>query len=234
MSNFLNYFLNYYNLNRLNNIKYERAKITHVVCPQFLLLPTLLKFLKKNSFFLGCQDLHHHESGSFTGDTSIELIKKFKCKYAIIGHSERRNYHNESNETVNSKLLLASKNLIRPILCVGESINLRKKRIYKEFILKQLNECIQKNCFHEIIFAFQPIWSLGTGLIPSADDISEISNLIFSFLKKKKIPKFKILYGGSVSSSNFKQIMATDKINGLLIGGASLKINEIKKILTNC
>ena len=219
---------------KLKKIKYNKVKLTNVICPQFLLLPTLNEVLFESDIILGAQDLHFDLNGAYTGDTSIELIKDYNCKYSIIGHSERRALHNESNRMIKKKVMLCLDNLIIPILCVGESIEQRKQNTYKDFILKQLTDCVEKIKCPELVIAYEPIWSIGTGIIPKVEDIFEISELIFSFLKKEKIDKFQILYGGSVNSSNFKEINSIDKINGALIGGASLKINEMEKILTSC
>ena len=218
----------------LKKIKYNKVKLTNVICPQFLLLPTLNEALLKSDFILGAQDIHFELNGAYTGDTSIELVKDYNCKYSIIGHSERRALHNESNGMIKKKVKLCFDNFIIPILCVGESIEQRKKNTYKDFILKQLTGCIQKIKCPELVIAYEPIWSIGTGITPKVKDIIEVSELIFSFLKKEKIDKFQILYGGSVNSSNFKEINSIDKINGALIGGASLKIDEMEKILTSC
>lgn len=219
---------------KLKKIKYNKVKLTNVICPQFLLLPTLNEVLFESDIIIGAQDLHFDVNGAYTGDTSIELIKDYNCKYSIIGHSERRTLHNESNIIIKKKVKLCLDNFVIPILCVGESIEQRKKNTYKDFILKQLTECIQKIKCSELVIAYEPIWSIGTGIIPKVEDIIEISELIFSFLKKEKIEKFQILYGGSVNSSNFKEINSIEKINGALIGGASLKIDEMEKILTSC
>ncbi|MFL2650457.1 MAG: triose-phosphate isomerase [Alphaproteobacteria bacterium] len=218
----------------LKKIKYNKLKLTNIICPQFLLLPTLNEVLYKSDLILGAQDLHFDLNGAYTGDTSIELIKDYNCKYSIVGHSERRALHNETNIMIKKKVKLCLDNFIIPILCVGESIEQRKKNTYKDFILKQLTECIQKIKCPELVIAYEPIWSIGTGITPKVEDIIEVSELIFSFLKKEKIDKFQILYGGSVNSSNFREINSIDKINGALIGGASLKIDEMKKILTSC
>ena len=219
---------------KLKKIKYNKVKLTNVICPQFLLLPTLNEVLFESDIILGAQDLHFDLNGAYTGDTSIELIKDYNCKYSIIGHSERRTLHNESNIIIKKKVKLCLDNFVIPILCVGEFIEQRKKNTYKDFILKQLTECIQKIKCSELVIAYEPIWSIGTGIIPKVEDIIEISELIFSFLKKEKIEKFQILYGGSVNSSNFIEINSIEKINGALIGGASLKIDEMEKILTSC
>ena len=165
----------------LKKIKYNKAKLTNVICPQFLLLPTLNEVLFKSEFILGAQDFHFDFNGAYTGDTSIELIKDYNCKYSIIGHSERRALHYESNSMIKKKVKLCLNNDIIPILCIGESIEQRKKNIYKDFILKQLTECMQNINCQELVIAYEPIWSIGTGIIPKVEDIIEISELIFSF-----------------------------------------------------
>ena len=133
-------------------------------------------------------------------------MKKFGCKYIIIGHSERRSYYNEKNSDVKLKLLHVKENGISPIVCIGESIVERKKKTYEKFILKQLDECIPRN-ISEIIIAYEPIWAIGTGLTPSVEDIIQIKTLCKNYLKKEKnIERLTFLYGGSVNSENFSEI----------------------------
>ena len=159
----------------LKKIKYNKLKLTNIICPQFLLLPTLNEVIYKSDLILGAQDLHFDLNGAYTGDTSIELIKDYNCKYSIVGHSERRALHNESNIMIKKKVKLCLDNFIIPILCVGESIEQRKKNTYKDFILKQLTECIQKIKCPELVIAYEPIWSIGTGITPKVEDIIEVS-----------------------------------------------------------
>ena len=218
---------------KLDKLTYTKKKSKEiVVCAQFLLLPGLSKLFRAN-ILLGSQDCHHELQGAYTGDSSIDLIKFFKCKYVIVGHSERRKYHFESNYLVKKKIdLISIKNLI-PILCVGESLEERKKNKYKDKIYEQLNESIS-NKIKKLIVAYEPIWAIGTGKIPSYEEISEISNLIKDFFVKfRKNCNLSIIYGGSVDSLNFRKISEIQNINGALIGGSSLKYNELKKIISS-
>ncbi|MBK93997.1 MAG: triose-phosphate isomerase, partial [Rickettsiales bacterium] len=178
---------------------------------------------------LGAQDSHYKLSGAFTGDTSSELLKYFNCEYVILGHSERRQYHNETYNTVKQKILTAVSVKIKPIICVGETLDERKKKNYKKVIEDQLEKCIPTN-LKEVIIAYEPIWSIGTGIIPKYSEIEEISNIIYEFLKKKKI-RPKILYGGSVNKKNFKNIITIKNICGGLIGGASLNPHELIEMI---
>ena len=220
-------------IKKLDKLTYTKKKSKEiVVCAQFLLLPGLSKLFRAN-ILLGSQDCHHELQGAYTGDSSIDLIKFFKCKYVIVGHSERRKYHFESNYLVKKKIdLISIKNLI-PILCVGESLEERKKNKYKDKIYEQLNESIS-NKIKKLIVAYEPIWAIGTGKIPSYEEISEISNLIKDFFVKfRKNCNLSIIYGGSVDSLNFRKISEIQNINGALIGGSSLKYNELKKIISS-
>ena len=215
--------------------KFKRLKISknikNIVCPQFLLIPHVRDLIKSSQIILGAQDCHSEEKGSFTGDSSILLIKEYGCKYVIIGHSERREHHKEKNSDIKKKISIAIKNNIIPIVCVGESLLLRKKKIYLKFICNQLEECIPKN-LTKLIIAYEPIWAIGSGLTPTIDNIIEVKESCINFLKKnKKIRDVKFLYGGSVNSKNFFEIKDKCKVNGALIGGASLLEKEITKIL---
>ena len=220
-------------IKKIDKLAYSKKKSKEIViCAQYLLLPNLSKLFRAN-ILLGSQDCHHELQGAYTGDSSIDLIKFFKCKYVIVGHSERRKYHYESNYLVKKKIdLISIKNLI-PILCVGESLEERKKNKYKDKIYGQLNESVS-NKIKKLVVAYEPIWSIGTGKIPSYEEISEISNLIKDFFVKfRKNCKLSIIYGGSVDSLNFRKISEIQNVNGALIGGSSLKYNELKKIISS-
>ncbi len=206
-------------------------KIKNIICPQFLLIPLISKLIKGTEIILGSQDCHHEINGSFTGDSSIELIKSFDCKYVIIGHSERRNYHNELNNLIRKKADLVRKFGLCPIICIGESFQERKENNFLKVISSQLKECVEPK--KDVIIAYEPIWAIGSGLTPKIGEILEIKNYICNYLKKEKeIKKITFLYGGSVDSNNYFDIVDKTEINGALIGGASIKKYEINKILT--
>lgn len=221
-------------IQQIIQIKSEKSKVKHIVCPQFLLIPFVSNLIINNKIEIGAQDCHFKKKGAFTGDNSIELIKKSKCKYVIVGHSERREYHKETNEIIRQKVDIIISERIKPILCIGESVNHRKARKYLQVLKEQLKKCIPEK-LSEIIIAYEPIWAIGTGLTPRIEEILEVQYFIKNFLiEYKKIPKIIFLYGGSVDSNNFNKIINNSHIDGALIGGASLKIKEMKKILTFC
>ncbi|PPR42770.1 MAG: Triosephosphate isomerase, partial [Alphaproteobacteria bacterium MarineAlpha8_Bin1] len=144
------------NLPRLRNCK-------NIICPQFLLIPKISEIIKDKDITLGSQDCHYEEKGAFTGDSSIEMIKSFNCKYSIIGHSERRQYYNESNENIYKKASQLQKNKLIPIICIGESLDQRKTHTYLNVLSKQIIECIPKE-LKDIVIDYEPIWSIGTGI----------------------------------------------------------------------
>ena len=217
-----------YKLKKLKNIE---KTTKNIICPQFLLIPMVSELIKNSNIILGAQDCHYCESGSFTGDSSVSLIKKYKCKFVIVGHSERRINHNEKDEIIKKKIILVNKFNLSAIVCVGEPYEVRKKKNHVSFILNQLNQCIPANQ-DEIIIAYEPIWSIGSGKTPTLKDILEIKKSSVSFLKeKKKIKTVSFLYGGSVNSENLYEIINKSFLNGALIGGASLIEKEITKIL---
>ena len=218
--------------NKLKKIKVKDTSIKNIICPQFILLPFISNILKDSDILLGAQDCHYKKFGAYTGDTSIELIKEIGCKYVIIGHSERRKHHYETNEIIREKAKLVMSESLKPIICIGESLEERKNMQYIKILEEQLNFCIPNN-LNEIIVAYEPIWSIGTGLVPTEEQITEIKDLTYNFISKsKKISNFSFLYGGSVNSKNIEKIFKLSDINGVLIGGSSLKFEEINKILT--
>ena len=209
--------------------KKKNQNVINVVCPQNLLIPIANKLLKSSNLILGAQDCHEKESGAYTGNSSIVLLKNLNCKYIIIGHSERRLYNKEENKLIKKKVEIVNRHKLTPILCVGEELEIRKKSDYKNFIIDQLKKCIPKEC-EKIVVAYEPIWAIGSGLTPSINDIREIHEITVNLLLKK-IKSVKFLYGGSVNSKNSKNIISESQIDGLLIGGASIKSEEITKIL---
>lgn len=175
---------------------------------------------------LGGQDCHFEKSGSFTGDISASMLKKVGCNYVILGHSERRAGHFESDEIVSKKIRAAvSENLI-PIICCGESQETRGRGEHLEFVRKQLLAIPQDLNFEKLVIAYEPIWSIGTGAIPTLAQISEM----MQFIKKTLNKDCFTLYGGSVTSQNSKEILCASGVDGLLIGKASLDAEEFTKI----
>ncbi len=190
--------------------------------------------IKQRPLKLGAQDCHYESSGSFTGDISASMLTKVGCQYVILGHSERRTGHGESNEIVAKKVRAALNEELIPIICVGESKEVRDRAKHLEFIYMQIMTSVPQDVkFKQLIIAYEPIWSIGTGITPTLAQIEEMAKLIRKIFHEK-LPnlaqEFLILYGGSVTSKNSAEIMATPEINGLLVGKASLDEAEFSKI----
>ncbi len=219
-------------------LKNSNYKIS--IAPPIIYLYYMSKLLKKNKYIsLTSQNTDIHINGAYTGETSINMIKDINVKYVIIGHSERKKYHYENNKNILKKIILTKKKNIIPILCIGENIKEYKKNKSIEICKKQINYIIKKKnikILENIIIAYEPIWSIGTGKNANIDHINKIHNSIKKYiysLNKKIYNKFKIIYGGSVNYKNFKDIISQKNVDGLLIGNSSLNIKEFINIINN-
>ncbi len=213
-----------------------RAEV--VVCPPFVYLPTINN--KLSIIKLGAQNCFWENSGAFTGEVSVKMLKDLRVKYVILGHSERRNIMAETTEQVNKKIKAVLGVGLIPILCFGES--LEEKQQGSSFIsiekeLKEMLEKISKDDIAKIVFAYEPDWAIGTNNNCSADDALTmalfVKKLIGENYGKKAKDNIKVLYGGSVSSSNAKTYLENESIDGLLVGGTSLNIKEFLSIVKN-
>ena len=213
-------------LNSLNTIdkvvKFFKAfkknrYIKIIYFPPSTLIGPMSKKLKKTNIEIGAQNCHEQESyGAFTGSINSKMLKNIGAKYVIIGHSENRQ-SGESNQLINLKIKSALKSGLKIIFCIGETLKEKRKKITKKILNKQLKLGLNKiNSKKDIIIAYEPVWSIGTGLIPKSDDLYETVNFI-----KKKMRKNKVLYGGSVNPKNINDLKLINNIDGYLIGGAS-------------
>lgn len=194
--------------------------------------------LEGSNIKLGAQNMHWEESGAYTGEVSGQMLKSVGVEYVIIGHSERRAYFAETDETVNKKIKAAFANELKPILCVGESLDQREAGKTEEIITNQTEKALEGLTNEQIkntIIAYEPIWAIGTGKTATAEDannsIKAIRNKIESLYGKDVAQEVIIQYGGSVKSSNAKELFETSDIDGALVGGASLKPDEFAKIV---
>ena len=200
-----------------------------VVCPPNIFLHQLKT--NNSNLFSGAQDVSIYNEGAYTGEISAAMLNDNNIKFCIVGHSERRQHFNESNKAVNLKSINLIKNKIIPVVCIGETLEEKEKKITKDILLNQINESIPAISNNQnTIIAYEPIWAIGTGLTPTLDDINEVHSYIRNI--DKKFNKFKILYGGSVKSSNSADINQIKNVDGCLIGGASLKVNEFNTIIS--
>ena len=187
---------------------------------------------------IGAQNMHFEEKGAFTGEVSPAMLKSINCEYVIIGHSERRQYYNETDETVNKKLKAAFEYGIKPIVCVGESLEQREAGKAEEVITTQTRlalDGLSNDQVKATIIAYEPIWAIGTGKTATSEDandaIKAIRNEIRRIYGDEVAEEVIIQYGGSVKSSNAKELFTTSDIDGGLVGGASLKPDEFSLIV---
>jgi len=214
------------------NLEPEILKqVEAVFCLPFPLLSLFRKFCSNKMVKLGAQDCGFCNSGAYSGDTSPELLKILKSDYVILGHSERRSYHFESDQMINKKFLGAQNNHLIPIVCVGESLKDRVEKNYISVITAQILNSIPKNA-HNFIIAYEPVWAIGTGKVPTNDEIAEIFTVIKNILKQLAIKtEIRIIYGGSVSKDNCSTLNTVKNLSGYLVGSASLKANDFLAII---
>ncbi|MCH8003159.1 MAG: triose-phosphate isomerase [Nanoarchaeota archaeon] len=216
----------------INNFKKYIKKIKNkeiVICPSFTLLNKINESTKNTKIKLGAQNMHFEEEGTFTGEISALMLKDVGCEYVILGHSERRQYFNETDDMVNKKIKTAFKNNLKPILCIGETLEQRNNNKTLKIIKNQLINClknIDENEIKNIVIAYEPIWAIGTGKNATPQQAEEVHKFIrelLSHIYNNKISSnVRIIYGGSIKESNIKDLMAMKNINGALVGGASL------------
>lgn len=209
-----------------------------VLCVPYTDLFYVLLNVQGTNIKVGAQNVHFEESGAYTGEISAKMLKAINVEYVIIGHSERRQYFAETDETINKKIKVAITNGLKPIVCVGETLEEREKGITFDIITKQTNlalEGIDKNQVKNVIIAYEPVWAIGTGKTATADEANEAIKKIREEISKiygNDIAECVIIqYGGSIKSSNAREFLTKSDIDGGLVGGASLKPEEFSKIV---
>jgi triosephosphate isomerase len=214
------------------------AKCDVVVCPTFLCLDAVIKAAKGTNIKVGAQNMHFEESGAFTGEVSPGMLKDMGVDYVILGHSERRQYFNETDLTVNKKLKAAYNHNISPILCVGETLKDREGNITEKVLENQIKLDLQgltKLQVENLVIAYEPIWAIGTGKTATADQANDtigyIRRVVGSMFGTDVSKKLRIQYGGSVKPSTISEQMGKSDIDGGLIGGASLKAEDFAGIV---
>lgn len=214
------------------------TQVERVLCPPFTSLQTAAKMLLGSGIGLGAQNMHYEESGAFTGEISPSMVKEF-CHYVIIGHSERRAYFGETDETVNRKIQAALAHGLIPILCVGETLVENQAGQTAQVVGRQIQEGLKGiNAIlgEAVVIAYEPVWAIGTGLAASGEGANAvISDVIRSELASvfnlQTAQNVRVLYGGSVTSSNAVEFFTQPDIDGALVGGASLKVNDFLRIV---
>ena len=209
-----------------------------ILCVPYTDLFYALLTAQNTNIKIGAQNMHFAENGAFTGEVSGKMLKSINVEYVIIGHSERRQYFNETDETVNKKVKAAFENNLKPIVCVGETLKQREENKTEEIITNQTAlalEGLTDNQVENTIIAYEPIWAIGTGKTATAEDannsIKAIRNKISQIYGQNVADRVIIQYGGSVKSTNCKELFNMSDIDGGLVGGASLDPEEFAKIV---
>lgn len=190
-----------------------------VLCAPFTALAVLSKTLHGGRIRLGAQNVHWEKSGAYTGEISADMLTEIGVHYVVIGHSERRQYFGETDETVNLRVISAQKQGLTPIICVGESKAQRDAGETEKVIIKQIQAGLVNVDQKNLVIAYEPIWAIGTGETCESEEANRVIGLIRQQLDN---PEVTIQYGGSVKPDNIDEIMAQSQINGVLVGGASL------------
>ena len=214
----------------LNNLRYKtnhnNTNLT-VICPPYPFINQLLS----QKFSVGAQDCSIYKQGSYTGETSAKMLKDAGCEFCLIGHSERRNIFGDTDEIISKKVSRCLEENIIPILCIGENFEQNKRNETKKVLINQINKGVPEGSSkNNLIIAYEPVWAIGTGHTPTLKEIDDIQTFI-----KNKIPKsknYQLLYGGSVKSTNYKEILSLNSVDGILVGGSSLSLDEFNKILS--
>lgn len=207
---------------------------TMLLCAPYTALQKLSDAAIGTNIAVGAENLYWEDEGAFTGEVSAPMLKAVGCTYVIIGHSERRQYFCETEETVNKKLFAALKHNLLPIICVGETLAQREANETFKVIEKQIKGAFQgvtNSHWSSIVIAYEPVWAIGTGKTATPAQAQEVHAFIRQLLPKDVAGGIRILYGGSVKPENVKELMAQPDIDGGLVGGASLKVDSYVKLV---
>ncbi|MCW6111216.1 triose-phosphate isomerase [Clostridium sporogenes] len=214
------------------------AKCDVVVCPTYVCLPAVVEEVKGSNIKVGAQNMHFEESGAYTGEIAPKMLEELGVHYVIIGHSERRQYFNETDETVNKKVKKAFEHNLIPIVCCGESLDQREGNITEKVLEEQIKvglKELNKEQVEKLVIAYEPIWAIGTGKTATDEQANETIGYIRTVVKamygESVADKVRIQYGGSVKPGTIKAQMNKEEIDGALVGGASLKAEDFAAIV---
>ena len=219
--------------------KASQAKWCDVVlCVPFLQIPAAVRAAKHTKIAIGAQNCHFEENGAYTGEISCKMLAEAGVKYVIIGHSERRRDNNETDTTVNKKALAALQAGLRPIICVGETLEMRDNDVTLDVVRMQVKTALRgvmQDQIRRVTIAYEPIWAIGTGYTATSEQAGEVCEAIRDVVRQlygaRLARAVSILYGGSMNTANAAELLAQPDVDGGLIGGASLKTESFEKII---
>ena len=214
--------------NMVNELAAIDTKNTVILCVPYTMLN-----VKSGKIAIGAQDVSSHKQGAYTGEVSAQMVADAGAKYTIIGHSECRQYHGDTNDIVRTKAELALENGLTPIICVGETVDEKQAGKTMEIIESGVRESVPVDVRSPIIIAYEPRWAIGAGLTPTHDEIASAHKLIADTLASMGLAGTPVLYGASVKGANAAEIMSIPNVDGVLVGGASLKSDDFIPIITS-
>ncbi|MFC4355137.1 triose-phosphate isomerase [Chryseomicrobium palamuruense] len=216
----------------------DASKVDAVICAPYLQLPTLVEASQGSSVHIGAQNMHEEQEGAFTGEISGSMLKDVGVSHVVIGHSERRQYFNETDESVNKKTKAALSYELTPIVCVGETLEQRESGDTESVVSKQVAEAFEgltEEQVEKTIVAYEPIWAIGTGKTATADDADQVCQAIretvLDLHGEEAASALRILYGGSVKPTNIEELLEKEHVDGALVGGASLEAESFLQLV---
>ncbi len=209
-----------------------------VVCPPFTSLVVVSRLIQGSKIKLGAQNMYHEDEGAYTGEISAKMLKSIGCQYVILGHSERRQYFNETNDLINLKVKMALQTGLTPIVCIGEKLDEREKGITEQVVTAQAKGVlrdIRGSDIEKVIIAYEPVWAIGTGRNATPEQAEEVHQLIRKLVGQLSgwsiAEQLVIQYGGSVKPDNAPDLLSQPNVDGALVGGASLKSDSFIAII---
>ena len=225
-------------VNDLKGLVRDASGVEIVVCPPFTALSAVRDALRGSNIELAAQNMHWEDEGAFTGEVSAVMLRNLGCMYVILGHSERRTYFGETDESVNRKVKSALSNDLLPIICVGETLKEREEGKTEEVVTRQTKAAldgIKTSGAERIVIAYEPVWAIGTGRTASADEANRVIRIIRSTVAEvfnsRIAGEVRIQYGGSVKPGNARELFSQSDIDGALVGGASLNASDFAAIV---
>jgi len=216
----------------------KQTDVSVCLCPAFTSLEAVSRIVNESNVQLGAQNMHHEASGAYTGEVSAEMLRHLFCNFVILGHSERRQFFGETDESVNKKTLAALEANLKPIVCIGETLEEREAGKVGEVIKTQTTGAlagVEPSYADSLVIAYEPVWAIGTGKTATpemAEEVhAQIRALLAELLGKEAANKVRVLYGGSMKPENADELLAQPNIDGGLIGGASLKASAFAGIV---
>tara|TARA_Y100001970_G_scaffold291912_1_gene431003 strand:+ start:3451 stop:4167 length:717 start_codon:yes stop_codon:yes gene_type:complete len=220
------------------SLPFDEVDLEVVICPPNVFITTMQNLFEGSGILIGAQNVHSENNGAFTGETSVSLLRECGVNWCIVGHSERREHFGDTDEIISRKMEILIRHKIRPILCVGETLEQRESLSFEEVVVKQLRVGLSKinnKDLHKCVIAYEPVWAIGTGITAEPKQAEYMHKIIrkelLSISSRENAKKIKILYGGSVNPDNVGSLINIKEIDGALIGGASLIPSSFQKII---